>query len=182
MEEQRSNTYLKRGKGKTNGDIYKRHFFSFYNKKAKHTKVDRKTYDAFLKQLLDAYSEAIVKENMSLKLGCLGYLRVQAKKLNFFNKEGKRQKSLKVDWNKTWKHWEATYKDLTRDEIVALKNKKVIYFLNDHTNQEFYKHHWDTLTSTVKYHRFYNFSPSRRYSRMIAEVVKDPNRKTFYYG
>ena len=40
MEEQRSNTYLKRGKGKTNGDIYKRHFFSFYNKKAKQPNAD----------------------------------------------------------------------------------------------------------------------------------------------
>ncbi len=182
MDKQENNNYLKRGSGKTNGNVIKRHFYSFYNKHAKLNKLSRKAYDAFLKDLLVAFSEAIVKENLQLKLGCLGYLRVQAKKLNFFNKEGKLQKSLKVNWDATWKKWEAQYKDLTRDEIVALKNKKVVYFMNEHTNQEFYKHHWDTTTSTVKYHRFYTFTPSRQYSRLIKEVVTDPERKTYYYG
>ena len=64
--EQKSNTYLKRGKGKSNGNIIKRHFFSYYNKHSKLSKISRKAYDNFLKELLEAYSTAIVKENLNL--------------------------------------------------------------------------------------------------------------------
>jgi len=119
---------------------------------------------------------------MQLKLGPLGYLRVKANKLHFFKKNGEKSKSLKVDWPTTWKMWEKTYEGKTRDEITELKGKKVVYFMNDHTNQEFYQHYWDRLTSSVKYHRFYEFTPSRQYSRLINTVVKDPNRKIYYYG
>ncbi|QDP66166.1 MAG: hypothetical protein GOVbin3661_82 [Prokaryotic dsDNA virus sp.] len=184
--EQQSNTYLKRGKGKSNGNIIKRHFFSYYNKHSKLKKVSRKAYDNFLKELLEAYSNAIVKDNMSLKVGSLGYIRIKATKGKFFNKEGKLAKSLKPNWPATFEYWHKKWPDLTRDEIVALKDKgikkKVVYFQNEHTNREYYEHYWDTSTTMVKFHRFYEFTPSRQYSRLIAKIVKDPNRKTYYYG
>jgi hypothetical protein len=66
--------------------------------------------------------------------------------------------------------------------ITEIDNKTVIYHENEHSNQEFYEHHWDKLTANLKYKNFYKFKPSRQYSRLIAKVVKDPNRKTFYYG
>jgi len=182
VRNKKSNIYLKRGKGKTTGDIHKYDFFKHYKKKAKNAKLERKEYDAFLKELLSTFSRTIVKENMQLKLGPLGYLRVKANKLHFFKKNGEKSKSLKVDWPTTWKMWEKTYEGKTRDEITELKGKKVVYFMNDHTNQEFYQHYWDRLTSSVKYHRFYEFTPSRQYSRLINTVVKDPNRKIYYYG
>ena len=184
--EQQSNTYLKRGKGKSNVNIIKRHFFSYYNKHSKLKKVSRKAYDNFLKELLEAYSNAIVKDNMSLKVGSLGYIRIKATKGKFFNKEGKLAKSLKPNWPATFEYWHKKWPDLTRDEIVALKDKgikkKVVYFQNEHTNREYYEHYWDTSTTMVKFHRFYEFTPSRQYSRLIAKIVKDPNRKTYYYG
>ena len=117
-----------------------------------------------------------------MKLGKLGYIRIQAKQLTFIKKNGELAKSLKVDWVKTWSHWERKYEGRTRDEITEIKNKKVIYFENEHTNKEFYKHLWDNATAIVKFKRFYIFKPSRQYSRMIAEVVKSPDRKIFYYG
>jgi len=173
--------YLKRGEGKKS-DITKYDFFSFYRKHSQFSKLERTQYSRFIKELLIAYSEAIVKEALELKLGKLGYIRVQSKKLNFFNKEGKLQKSLKPDWQATWKYWERLYEGKTRDEITEIKNKKVIYHQNTHTQQEFYRHLWDKATAIVKYKRFYTFKPSRQYSRLIAQVVKDPNRNVFYYG
>lgn len=176
-----SHEFLKRGKG-TKSDITKYDFFSFYRKHAQFSMLGRTQYSRFLKELLIAYSNAIVAEGLELKLERVGFIRVQAKKLNFFNREGKLQKSLKVDWSATWKYWEEKYPELTKEQIVALENKKVIYHQNDHTNQEFYRHLWDKTTATVKYKRFYKFKASRQYSRLIAKIVKDPNRQIFYYG
>jgi hypothetical protein len=177
-----NNEYLKRGKGKHTADIKKYDFFSHYRKNTAYEKLSRTAYSAFLKDLLIAFSEAVVKENMELKLGKLGFIRVQAKKLHFFKTNGEKADSLKVDWEKTWKYWEEKYPSLSRNEISNIKDKKVIYHENEHTNGEFYRHLWDKATSQVKYKSFYKFIPSRQYSRLIKEIVSKPNRTIFYYA
>jgi hypothetical protein len=174
--------YLKRGEGKHKADIRKYDFYSHYRKHTTYERLDRKAYSAFLKDLLAAYSEAIVKENMELKFGKLGFVRVQTRKLHFFKKDGKRAESLQPNWKKTWEYWEEIYPGKTRDEITEIKNKLVVFHENDHTNGEFYRHLWDKTTSIVKYKSFYKFIPSRQYSRLIKEMVSDPNRTVFYYG
>lgn len=176
------NNYLKRGEGKHTGDVKKYDLYSHYRKNAKLTRIERTQYSRFLKELMTTYSEAIVKENLELKFGKLGRIRVQAKKLHFFRKDGSMAKSLQVNWKATWTYWEKIYEGLSRDEIVQLKDKKVIYHENEHTNQEFYRHLWDNATAIIKYKKFYKFKASRQYSRMIKEVVSNPNRTVFYYG
>jgi hypothetical protein len=173
--------YLKRGKGKNTGDIKKYNFYSDYRKHAKLHKLERKEYSAFLKDLLTTYAKAIVEEALELKMGKLGYIRVQSRKLHFFRKDGTKSRTLQVNWKETWEYWEQKYK-LTRDEITQIEGKKVIYFENEHTNQEFYRHIWDNVTAIVKYKRFYIFKPSRQYSRLIKKIVTAPQRKIFYYG
>lgn len=179
---QENNTYLKRGKGKTKGSIKKDAFFAFYKANAKETLVDKKVYNSFLKELLETFSTAIVKEALELKINKVGKLRVKSSPLKFFRKNGEKSKSLKVNWKATWENWYIKYPDLSKEEIVQIKNKKVIYHENEHSNQEFYSYHWDKLTISLKYKTFYSFKASRQYLRLIAQVVKDPNRKIFYYG
>jgi len=173
--------YLKRGKGKSICDIKKYHFFSHYRKNSKLSKIERTQYDRFTKELLNTYSRAIVEEGLWLKLGVLGYIRIQTKKLNFFRKDGSLSRTLSVDWDKTWKHWEKKYEGKTREEITKIEGKKVLYFDNEHTNGEFYKHLWDNRTVVIKFKRFYRFKPSRQYSRLIKDVVTQKDRKIFYY-
>jgi hypothetical protein len=177
-----SNEYLKRGEGKNIANVKKYEFYSHYRKHSKLKKLERTQYSAFVKDLMIAYSTAIVAENMQIKFGKLGYIRVQAKQLNFVKQNGELSKTLKVDWYKTWVYWEKKYEGKTRDEIIEIENKKVLYFENNHTNQEFYKHLWDNTTAIIKFKRFYKFKPSRQYSRLITKIVSDPNRKIFYYG
>lgn len=179
---QKGNTYLKRGKGKYISGISKKHFYPFYTKNTKHTPIEKRLYDKFLGKLLNIFATSIVEDNMAIKLGYLGEIRIRARKLHFFNKKGNKNKTLCVDWVSTWEYWEKEYPGLTRDEIVATKGKKVLYFMNEHSNQEFYSHLWDNYTAPLKYKRFYKFIPIRKYSRLLAKIVKDPNRKTYYYG
>ena len=88
--------YLKRGTGKNTGNVKKYDFYSYYRKHTKFPRMERKEYSAFLKDLLSTFSENIVKENMELKLGKLGFIRIQAKKLHYFKKDGTRSDTLKL--------------------------------------------------------------------------------------
>lgn len=171
-----------RGEGKYNADITKYDFYSYYRKNTNFDKLNRKDYSAFLKDLLIAYSEAIVLEALELKIQRIGKIRVQSRKLHLLTKEGKLAKSLQVDWKKTKNYWKEKYPGKSMEEIYQIKNKKVFYFDNAHTNGEFYRHIWDNATAVVKFKRFYKFKPSRQYSRLIAATVTDPERKVFYYG
>lgn len=177
-----NSTYLKRGQGKVKGNIKKDAFFSYYVENAKEKTVEKKTYNKFIKELLEVFSTAIVEKGLELKINKVGKLRIKSNTLYFFKKNGERNKSLKVNWEATWTHWHNKYPELTRDQIVAIPDKKLVYHENEHSSQEFYRHHWDKLTINLRYKSFYNFKASRQYLRLIAKVVKDPNRKIFYYG
>lgn len=173
--------YLKRGKGKNKANIKKDDFYKFYLQNAKERIVERKQYNAFTKNLLTIFSTEIVTTGLELKVPKVGKFRIRSKALHFFKADGNKAKSLRPNWKATWEHWENKYSGLTRDEITKIENKTIIYHENDHSNQEFYEHYWDKLTIVLTYKSFYNFKASRQFSRLLAKVVKDPNRKTFYY-
>ena len=174
--------FLKRGKGKTVGSIRKKDCFKYYLKYGKEEKVSAPVYNKFLKELLQTYSTEIVTTGLELRIPKVGKFRIRSKPLHFFRADGKRSKSLKVDWKATWEYWHTKYPELTKDEIINVPDKKVLYHENAHSDAEFYEHFWDNFSTALKYKSFYSFKASRQYSRLIAQVVKDPNRKTFYYG
>ena len=176
------NNFLKRGKGKLTGDIKKDQFYKYYLENAKEKVVKRSTYNKFIKDLLQTFSQEIVEKGLELKINRVGKLRVRSREMHFFKKNGERSKSLRVNWVATWEYWHTKYPGLTKDQITQETNKTLIYHENDHSNQEYYEHFWDNFTANLKYKSFYTFKASRQYSRLIAQIVKDPNRKTFYYG
>ena len=181
MKQVEENSFLKRGKGKAVGAVKKNDLYAYYKKNVENP-VSQKVFNAFVKELLETFSETIVRTGLELRIPKVGKFRVRSNNLHFFKKDGTRSKKLKVNWEKTWNYWFQKYPGLTRNEIVAIKNKVVIYHENEHTQQEFYEHYWDKLTTVLKFKSFYNFKASRQYSRLIAQVVKDPNRNVFYYG
>lgn len=176
----KNNTYLIRSSGKTNGNIKKKYFYTKYKKESSRP-LNERTYNTFLKDLLQSYGEAIVKEGLELRMGNLGRIRIRSKQLHFFKKDGNKAKSLRPNWKACWELWETKYPNSTRDEITKINNKPVVYHDNSHTQGEFYEHFWDKTTAITKYQSFYNFSPSRQFSRMINQIVNKPNRTVFYY-
>jgi hypothetical protein len=176
------NDYLKRGEGKNKANIKKDNFYKFYLQNAKERIVERKQYNAFVKDLLAQYSTEIVTKGLEVKVTKVGKFRIRSKALHFFKANGEKAKSLRPNWKATWEYWENKHPGLSRDEITKIENKTVLYHENDHSNQEFYEHYWDKITINLINKSFYNFKASRQFSRLLAKVVKDPNRKTFYYG
>jgi hypothetical protein len=172
---------LQRGKGKNLGNIKKKDFYKYYKENARLPKIENNKYNNFLKDLLEAFSKAIIEEGLELKINQIGKIRIKTKVLNLIKANGDVSK-LKVNWKATWDYWFIKYPNLTKEGIVEQKEKKLLYHDNEHSNQEYYIHYWNNFTSNLKYKSFYDFKPSRQYSRLLAKVIKDPNRKIFYYG
>ena len=93
---------IKRGKGKQLGDVKKKDFYTHYKAHAKEELISKPLYNSFVKELLNAFSSAIVELGLELKINKVGKLRIRSKKLHFFDKNGKRCKSLRVNWEATW--------------------------------------------------------------------------------
>jgi hypothetical protein len=182
MQTTEANAFLKRGKGKLKGTVKKVEFYKYYKQNAKEKIVDNKIYNAFIKEVLCSFSELMVTTGLEIRIHKVGKFRIRSNKLKFFKEDGTFRNKLKPNWQATWEYWSKKYPGLTKDEIIKIKNKTVVFHDNDHTQNEFYDHYWDKLTTNLRYKSFYDFKPSRQYSRLIAKVVKDPNRKTFYYG
>ncbi len=172
---------LIRTEGRFNGNIKKNDFFKFYKANSKNP-VNQKVYNAFVKELLTQYMESIILEGEEIRLGMIGRLRVRTNQLKVIKDNGELAKSLKPNWELTWKYWFEKYPGMSKEEIVNLTNKKVIYHENEHSHGEFYDFFWDKVTSNVRYKSLFKFVASRQYKRLLNSVVKDTNRKVFYYG
>jgi hypothetical protein len=173
---------LQRGKGKIVGNIKRRQFHAFYVKNRKEKELSTNEYKSFLTELLNEFSNAIVTEGLELKIPSVGKIRIKSEKIHLVRKDGTMSKSLRPDWKKTWEYWFSKYEGLSREEIVALEGKKVLFHDNEHTDGEFYQHYWDKHNVQFTNNNCYKFTASRQYSRLLAKTVKDINRKVFYYG
>jgi len=74
-------------------------------------------------------------------------------------------KFLIIDWPKTWEYWK-------KNSEAALK-KKLLYYMNDHTDGFRYKFFWDKYGINSEHIRFFSFKPSRLLSRRLPEVLAD---------
>ena len=181
MSENNLNFAISRTEGKKNCEIGKKIFLKYYLKHSKNP-VDQRTYRFFTKDLFNAFAEAIIKENLELKLPNMGRIRVRARTLTFLDIHGNLRRCLKVNWKETKELWISLYPNMTPDEIKNIKNKPRIFHTNEHSFGEFYYHYWDKLTTSTKNLFFYEFVPTRWSKRNLAQIIKDPNRKIIYYG
>jgi len=174
-------SYLKRTDGKNNGDIKRKHFYQHYSKNHKAKKVTKTVYNDFLTDVVETLMTEMITNNLEVHLPTVGRFRIRANKTNFISERTGRLIA-KVDWKATWVYWESKYSNLSRPEIVAIKDKKVIYHENNHSQGESYNFHWDKVTTNIANKFLYKFEPTRTFARLLAQTVKDPNRKVFYYG
>jgi hypothetical protein len=184
MEEQSQQQldYVKRGKGRYNTEVKRKDFYKHYAKNHTAKRTDLTTYRAFLTELLHTLSTKIVTENLEVKIPMMGRFRIKAVNGTrlMFDEDGTIK--LKADWKATWEHWYKKYPGLTRKEILAIPGIKVLYYENKHSQGEIYKYHWDKYTAIFGCKSYYKFIATRQYNRLLAQTVKDPNRKVFYYG
>jgi hypothetical protein len=172
---------IKQKNPKKKSDVKKVSFYNNYKKEHSSPEVSLTQYYGFLSDVFKKFSEEIVLSNMELRLLKLGKFRVQSVSKGILKKNGE-MRARKPDWARTKQYWSEKYPGLTPLELKEINNKLIIYHENEHTNGEYCKHLWDKMTVFSNNVRLYKFIPSRQFSRLLASVLKDPNRKVFYYA
>lgn len=128
-----------------------------------------------LQETNEAMMEAMMKENMTLKLPYrLGEVSIKKYKSKTENEDGSMNKrKLSVDWKET--------KELWAEDEDAREKKILIYHLNKHTLGYKYMWHWYRGISNVRNVRLYRFYPLRRWKRGLAAILLNPLNKIDFY-
>jgi hypothetical protein len=170
-----------------------------YNKKYKITKtikdayplyknnnpnsVDKTTFVKICKEFNKKIIEKIINTSFELRLPyrlgflrvrkCLGKIEVVAGKLNTVR--------LKPDWNACWEYWYKIYEGKTRNEIIAIPNKKLIYHYNDETNGYYYKFFWDRRECVIRNQAMYKFRPTMGVKKILTLHIQNEDRTNDFY-
>jgi hypothetical protein len=110
-------------------------------------KVYRQACEMFNKMIVD---KILLKAEEFVVPYRLGTIRIKKKKMSF-----KEKSKLKVDWK-------------TTKEVG-----KVVYHMNDHTDNYRYGWKWDKTNAIVKNKKYYSFEATRSNKRRLASLLKD---------
>lgn len=130
-------------------------------------------YSKIIKLLHENIKETILS-NVVFKMPHLGYrIKIVKFKRNPLDKDGNFiPYSFPVDWKETRALWK---------EHPELKQKKLIYILNDHTDGYIYKIKMFPASKVFWHTKFYKFTPSATFKQNLTKILKDPYNKQDYY-
>jgi len=168
-----------RGEGKNNAGVKKVNFWLHYRRTVKENTVARKTYDKVVKELFEEFSEIILDAG-AIKLVGLGDFSIKGYKPKRLDKNGNiKKKTLRIDWDRTWKLWNDKYPGKTIEEIKKIKDKPLLHHLNMHSDGYVYEVLWEKITSNVKGKSYYKFIPTRKNKRKLAKRILE-NKQKYY--
>jgi len=155
--------------GKHKADIASIDFYNFYKSQIeKNTVYDipKKQFTDVLKFINSSIARKIVTENfefqMTPRMGTISIKKFKTK-LQLDENGNLIKRKLPIDYGRTNALWAANPE--------AKKNKKLVYFLNDHSNGYRYKFTWDKTSCITRNKSFYSFKASREHNRSIAVAL-----------
>lgn len=170
-----------------------------YNKKYKVTKtikdayniyrednpigVNKKVFVKVCQEFNKLIMNKIVNQSFEFRLPYrLGFLRVKKCRQTIEIIDNKLNTvRLKPDWKSCWEYWYKIYPDMTRADIVAIPNKKLIYHYNDDTNGYYYRYYWDRRQCVVKNQALYKFRPTMGVKKLLITNLQDEDRINDFY-
>lgn len=165
---------FKRGVGKYNSEFSLNDLYDHYCLKYNNI-VSKKLFKSILIDYFELLVPQIIESNLEVRLPCrLGYLRIKTKEYIIkLDKEGNLDKhSLIIDYGKTLKLWKKLYPDKTADEIKLIPNKKLIYQLNEHSDNRRFLWFWDRVTCNIPHQSYYKINMTRKWDRFLSKVSK----------
>lgn len=138
--------------------------------------VDRATFSKIISDFNKAVCEEVLYENFEYKLPArMGEISIKKYKPKIeFDENGKlKSRTLPVDWKATNELW--------NNNPEAKEQKKLVRFLNDHTNGFISKWYYVKNYANYKYKSGYVFKASRTNKRELAKILKDEDLKIDYY-
>ena len=174
--------YFKRKEGKYKADVKTKDLYNYYVSKISNPL----SYLEFSKIIQDVnknciYKLALTGEEFRLPYG-LGVVYLAKRKINIkLNDDGTlNTRNLKADWKKTKELWERKYPGISAEEIVKIKNKPIVYYMNEHSNKYRMVFNWDRRTSNVKNQSLYILRIVRTLKAEVAKYFVE-SRNTNYY-
>lgn len=165
-------------------DIYE------YYKSNSDNPIDNKLFKTIIYELNRTISDMIIKDSFEYRIPHgLGFLRIKKKKLKYIIRENRIDINKNIiNWEETWKYWNSIYK-VSRKEIKDIKNKKVIFQENEHTNGEVMRWYWDKRTVSCKNISAYSFKvvkggeyENKLYGRLgLSKWIKSEEKDNDYY-
>lgn len=165
-------------------EIYK-YYKSKFSKEERNTSaiVDYKKFCGILRDFNKEVASIIINEGLEFKLPQrLGYIRVlKYKPRTLVNPDGTiKKKSLNPDWCSSKKLWKEKYPGKTPEELKLIKNKPIVYFLNEHTNGYKHRFYWYKKGSNAKNRSVYSMITTFSNKRMLGKVLQSDNHVDYY--
>lgn len=159
--------------------------YEFYKTQSKNP-VDKKIWKNIVQEFNTISLRSCIYEGRILTLPSrLGSIRIRKRSRPIKLREDGSvfTENLAVDWKKTKAMWEKKYPDLTSDEIanIPIKEKKLIYNLNEHTNKHSFKFFWDKITSNIPNQNYYRLKIIRTLNREIARAIFNNDQLQYIY-
>jgi hypothetical protein len=145
--------------------------------------VSRKVHNSILNNFNKELSDLIICKGLEFTMPLrLGTLRVRKYKraIRLFPDGTIDKRKMNVDWNATKKMWCNEYPGKTMQEIKLIHPKKVVYFLNEHTDGYRYLLYWNKKGSNAINRKVYSVRFTRDNDRLLAKVLKTDNQICFY--
>ena len=170
--------FVGRGKNKIQcdfgiGDIYK-----YYSENAKNPiNVDK--FRIVWKDIAKSIIKLIIHRTLDFAIPArMGTLGVRKNKVQFtIGKDGNINKNkLCINYKASWDKWIKEYPELTKEEIAKIKNKKYVYYLNDHTDGYKVRWRWDKFTCTVKNQNIYSLTMTRENKKGLSYAFSNMNK------
>lgn len=172
-----------RTEGKVNINIGIKEGYAAYrkaywaNKMTPRYDIKRKAYGDIMRRFHLYMGEGIIERSETFKMPAgLPKIRVKKYKRNpRFKKDGTIDpRSLPVDWGATRKLWDK--------DPYARKAKKLVFYLNDHTDGYSFMVWMDKTTTWLKNISPYQFRPVRAMDKDLYSAIMDPRKNIDYYS
>lgn len=167
--------YFKRGLRKFKTSYSYKDLYKYYKDNHPKNAVSYKMFIITLKRYFDVIMPMIIEDNLELRLPArLGHFRIRQSDYKIkLNDQGELDKRhLKVNYKKSKDLWSKKYPDKTFVEIAAIKDKPLVYHLNEHSDGKLFQYHWDKILCKVSHQKYYKISIIRKWKNYLSNYSR----------
>jgi len=164
-------------------EMYK--YYSKKNLKSGKTfgKANYSIFRDVIKDFNAEITKLLIEEGAEFKMPVrLGTIRIRKYKQKIkFNDDGSvDKKGMGVNWPESKKLWQREYPGKTSEELKLIRNKQLVYYLNEHTDGYRFILYWNKKGSNAKNRTLYSFVFTYSNNRHLASILKGDNKAEYY--
>jgi len=167
--------FFKRGLRRYKTTYSYKDLYKFYKENTPKNHVSYNTYIKVLRRYFDLIMPMIIEENLEIRLPAkLGDFRIrQLDYLIKLNDKGEIDKRhLTVNYKKSKELWAKKYPDKSTDELKEIKDKPLVYYLNEHSDGKLYQFFWDKILCKIPHQRYYKISIIRKWKNYLSNYSR----------